>query len=267
MIRELKEKINGEKEFFTSVSKSRFEDLGFAHPSIDIQGAIHSGKQIMHSPYTWMNDVYLDSWNIRHLPQYRKKRQVIKEAVCLEGCSVVDIGCGSGSICLEMARYGANVAGIDLCEESIEIANLAKENARSSIKGSLKYEVANAFEIRRADNSIDAITMVGTIHHLPDASNYIEKIHRMLKTDGKLIILDHNSCIPRFNRYCEGIVSLILPSGYLKYKEKFTLRFFGGIPSKIFSFGCGLMLPNYIPLNLRLKYLFFLIITTHISHP
>lgn len=256
MLKEFNKKIIEEKEYFSKVSKFRFNDLGFSSPYIDIQGAIRAGKQIEHSPYSWSNDSFIDSWYTKYLPQWTIKRQIIKEAVSSDNCSCIDIGCGAGNISLQMARYGANVIGVDLCEESIRIANLAKENAKSSIKGSLDYKIANALDIKLPDNSIDAIIMVATIHHIPDASNYIEKVYKMLKPGGKLIILDHNSNLTRVNGYIEKIFRIIVPAAYLSYKEKFTFLFLGGIRSKIFSFTFGIILPNYIPLKLRLEYLF-----------
>ena len=51
------------------------------------------------------------------------------KANCLNGLSILDIGCGGGLISEPMSRLGANVTGIDASEKNINIAKLhSKKN-------------------------------------------------------------------------------------------------------------------------------------------
>ena len=250
------EKVTGEKAFFSTVSEMRFDDLGFNHPSIDLRRAVKAGKQIVKSPYKWMNDAFYDGWYLKWLPQFRKKRSIINEAVVYDGCIIIDICCGSGSFSLEMAKKGGAVLGLDLCEKSIEIANLAKKNAKKEIKGSLKYEIADIHnKIDEIEGPIDCVTMVAAIHHLPGGEELVEKIYNLLKPGGKLLIIDHFEDVSRLNSTFEQLFTLLIPSGYITLREKMALLFLRGSISKLFLLTFGFLLPNQISFLNRIKYL------------
>ena len=212
----------------------------------------------MHSPYAWMKDAHIDSWDITHLHQWRKKWSIIYEATVKPNSVAVDVGCGTGNIALEMARLGAQVKGIDLCEESIEIANLAKEHAHDSIKGSLDYVIANVYDIEWPDDSLDAITMIATIHHLPHAEEFVAKAHRALRGGGRLLILDHDDAHSRsrWNTRLERIARFLLPTADTPWREKLTMLYRTRDLGRVPSLALWLVLPHHIPLRLRFAWLF-----------
>ena len=68
-------------------------------------------------------------------------------AVCepVEGQNVLDLGCGQGFFCRELARRGARVIGIDIAEQSIVYARRHEERDPLGIV----YEVMSATELSR----------------------------------------------------------------------------------------------------------------------
>jgi len=206
----IKKALKKESEYFTKVSKFRFQDLGFSHPFIDVQAAIKAGKQIMRSPYAEGKDAHIDGWMIKSLPQWHKLQLLVSKAVSKPQAKVIDVGCGAGNIALEMARQGANVTGIDLCQESIRIANLSKKNSQASIKGSLNYSVANINKVNWPDNSLDAIVLVSTIHHLPEVDKFISRVYKSLKQTGCLLIFDHYIIDRKWISHLKGAMFLLL---------------------------------------------------------
>ena len=53
---------------------------------------------------------------------------------------VIELGCGTGWLSLEMARFGAQVVGYDTSSKAIKIANqMKKKNKIKNNFGSLKY--------------------------------------------------------------------------------------------------------------------------------
>src|SRR5689334_14945880 len=48
----------------------------------------------------------------------------VRESVTLRGARVLDLGCGGGLLSEALARDGANVVGIDLARDVLEVAKL-----------------------------------------------------------------------------------------------------------------------------------------------
>jgi glycine/sarcosine N-methyltransferase len=82
--------------------------------------------------------------------------------------SVLDIGCATGTLALELARRGFGVTGIDLDGDMVR---LAAERARAEAS-SAAFEVLDMREVgaRFAGRTFDAVLCLGnTVVHLPDA--------------------------------------------------------------------------------------------------
>ena len=59
------------------------------------------------------------------------------------GARILDVGCGSGYISLELARSGYHVTGIDISSKVIDVAKKTLEtNPFKDGFGSLKYHVS-----------------------------------------------------------------------------------------------------------------------------
>ena len=111
---------------------------------------------------------------------FRVIRSMIRENLSDNG-SVLDIGCGTGyfSRLFKNAKY----VGIDSSEEYVSFANR---------KYGGKFFVMDATKMNFNKNVFDGVLMVSFLHHIPD--NELKKIFsdvkRVLKKDGKLIIID-----------------------------------------------------------------------------
>jgi SAM-dependent methyltransferase len=82
---------------------------------------------------------------------------------------------------MELAALGAEVVGIDLHEESIEIA---KQNCPLA---NAKFEVADA-ETLKVSRQFDVIICSHVIEHLREPKDFVRKIHSLLKNDGIALI-------------------------------------------------------------------------------
>ncbi len=101
------------------------------------------------------------------------------------GLSVLEIGCGVGSDGLQFAKCGAFYTGIDLTEAAV---NLARRNfANSGLRG--EFRVGDAENLEFPDESFDVVYSHGVLHHTPDIERAVHEIHRVLKPNGRAIVM------------------------------------------------------------------------------
>ncbi len=95
----------------------------------------------------------------------------------------VDVGCGGGILSEGLAKQGANVLGIDLSEQLIEIADL--HGLESGIKVQYKILSVEALADREAE-SFDFVTCMEMLEHVPDPESVVRACGRLVKPGGKV---------------------------------------------------------------------------------
>jgi len=105
----------------------------------------------------------------------------------IEGKEILDVGCAAGGLCKKMANMGFKVYGIDVLEDSIEIA---KEFSNSP---NITYEVRDLLKQPFPDNRFDCITFLETIEHVENPGLFLREFHRILRTNGFLILSTPNA--------------------------------------------------------------------------
>ena len=104
---------------------------------------------------------------------------------------ILDVGCGTGFISLELARRGHNVLGLDKNETMVEIAKRSRDKTRDSVNGRLKYDVANFDKWSGTKQSYDVVLFSRVLHDLPKPRNVLLKAHQLLKKHGQLVCLEY----------------------------------------------------------------------------
>jgi ubiquinone/menaquinone biosynthesis C-methylase UbiE len=133
------------------------------------------------------------------------------------GWQVLEVGCSSGWLSLEMARRGARVEGIDVAESAIEIARrYAAENPPS---GSVEYAAVDINYCSLPEGKYDLIVAIGVLHHLVEVEAVLERFQRALRPSGILFVMDALDT-PRPNALIAGALMMLLPT-HLSYREKF----------------------------------------------
>lgn len=133
------------------------------------------------------------------------------------GMRVLEIGCSSGWLSLEMARRGAHVEGVDVAAEAIQIAQ--KYAATNPPRGSVRYEVMDINYTPLPASTYDLIVAVGVLHHLVEVQAVMERVRGALRPGGRLYVKDALDT-PRANALIAGGLSMLLPT-QLSYPEKF----------------------------------------------
>jgi ubiquinone/menaquinone biosynthesis C-methylase UbiE len=105
------------------------------------------------------------------------------------GMSLLDCGCGVGSITLDLAAHVApgQVVGVDMDDGQLDVAR--KEAERRGI-GNIRFEVGNLYELPFEDASFDAVLAHTVLVHLRDQPKALRALRRVLKPGGVICVSD-----------------------------------------------------------------------------
>lgn len=144
------------------------------------------------------------------------RRETIAAARITPGASVLDVGCGTGTLAIaaaKKAKTDGEVHGIDASPEMIELAR--RKAAKKGVAAT--FHVAPIEALPFPDATFDVVLSTFMLHHLPDdvkRAGFAE-VHRVLKPGGHLLAVD----LADGNRTIIGhIIALfghIQPEGYV----------------------------------------------------
>lgn len=120
--------------------------------------------------------------------RYGKEPHILKnlDAIDFDGKRVLEIGLGQGADGEQIARRGAMYNGVDLTEEAVKRTSMRFQLRDLSFE---RIEQASALRLPFADNSFDIVFSHGVLHHIPEIGAAQKEIARVLKTDGKLVVM------------------------------------------------------------------------------
>lgn len=99
---------------------------------------------------------------------------------------IVDIGCGTGTIALELAPHAARLTGIDVSGEMVKIA---RRKASESSAANVEFLQAGVIEGlgRFEPGSVDGVCAYNILHLLSDWRSALQIIHKTLRPGGFFI--------------------------------------------------------------------------------
>jgi SAM-dependent methyltransferase len=165
---------------------------GFAAQLPALMQAFHDKRGVAQNSYsqdlwdgmermsaTWFEHELVDSW-IASLPAVRDK--------LVAGCSVLDVGCGSGRALLRMAKSFAasRFTGYDVSPIAVERANRNAQVAGVATRAS--FEVRDALKGMPAD--FDLVMAFDSLHDMADPLEGLGGLARGLRKDGVLLVLE-----------------------------------------------------------------------------
>ncbi len=126
---------------------------------------------------------YLHYWDGR---EYEHAAEEVAIRRLLKGkkfTHAVDVGGGYGRVCPILKDFSDKVT---LAEPSQQQLDIAKDFLKD--KKDINMVLAQADALPFSDGSIDLVTVIRVIHHLPDPTDEFTEISRVLKSGGYLLI-------------------------------------------------------------------------------
>jgi 2-polyprenyl-6-hydroxyphenyl methylase / 3-demethylubiquinone-9 3-methyltransferase len=111
---------------------------------------------------------------------YLKKRLFEVLELDPHGKTALEIGCGGGMLCEEIARLGFDTVGIDPSQRSLDIAR--DHAARSGL--SVDYQCGTGEGLPYRDKAFDVVFCCDVLEHVRDLPQVISEVSRVLKPGG-----------------------------------------------------------------------------------
>lgn len=119
-------------------------------------------------------------------------RADIADAISLQpGHSVLDVGCGTGTLTLALAQRAGPTGRTEGVDASAEMIAAAQQKANHQ-QIPVRFQVAAAQALPYPDETFDAVATSLMIHHLPaaDRIGVLKQMLRVLRPGGQLVIAE-----------------------------------------------------------------------------
>ncbi len=131
-----------------------------------------------------MREFYEDLW--RDMPDdlvpfaWELRRDFMLDRVSV-GERVLDVGCGEGAFCGELAARGVEPVGVEVAEAAVMRARARHPGLRFELvdpDGRLPFE----------DGSFDVAWASEVIEHVADTARWLSEVRRVLRREGRLLV-------------------------------------------------------------------------------
>jgi 2-polyprenyl-3-methyl-5-hydroxy-6-metoxy-1,4-benzoquinol methylase len=104
----------------------------------------------------------------------------------VKGKRILDVGCGTGTFSIILAKRGAIVCGIDISRLAIEIAQ-KRAMINNVFTDKITFKEMSFYETNFSDASFDLIIGMSALHHANDKNKISKELWRVLKKKGKAV--------------------------------------------------------------------------------
>ena len=122
-------------------------------------------------------------------PAYEAKIQKLKIFLSKESI-VLDIGCGTGTQCDDIAGNVKQVTGIDISRKLLAIAEQRKAERKLE---NVEFLQTSLFDERFQPGSFDVVTAFYVLHFFEDIDAVFKRVHELLKPDG--LFISETACL------------------------------------------------------------------------
>lgn len=141
-----------------------------------------------------MGDTYTHGHHDSVLRSHRSRTAANSAAYLLPhlrpGTSLLDVGCGPGTITIDLAEKVAPgaVVGVDYAQDVIAEADRQRELAATP--SNVRFETGDVYALRFGDSSFDVVHAHQVLQHLSAPVSALEEMRRVLRPGGVLAVRD-----------------------------------------------------------------------------
>jgi ArsR family transcriptional regulator len=100
---------------------------------------------------------------------------------------LADIGCGTGSLTVELARFARKVIGVDLSQEMLR---RARQVTKARELRNVEFRRGDALDLPLETLSVDAAFCVMVLHFLAEPERAVAELCRVTRPGGSVIVVD-----------------------------------------------------------------------------
>ena len=123
---------------------------------------------------------------------YAKNFELVKASIRGKNRRILEVGCGTGFMSLELARMGHNVTAID---RDKYLVNLAERTAGTDpyrkTRGDLTFEIANFSTWPGRPGAYDVVFFSRVLHDMLRPEKVLSKAREQLKDFGRIVCLEY----------------------------------------------------------------------------
>lgn len=150
------------------------------HPTKSQTNSKHTRKADQYNDQTYNYLRYWDGRDYEHTAEEMAIRRLLQG---LHFKHAVDVGGGYGRLCVLLEAYADKVTLAEPSQRQLDIAaDFLKDHPE------VERKLMQAADLKFKDGSIDLLTMIRVVHHLPDPAAELAEIARVLAPEGIAII-------------------------------------------------------------------------------
>jgi len=140
---------------------------------------------------------------------YETKIKKIKSYLSPEHV-VLDIGCGTGTQCGDLASHARQVTGIDISDKLLEIAEQRTADRKLTNVNFLKSSI---FDKRFQPGRYDVVMAFFVLHFFEDLEEVLQRVHELLRPGG--LFISETACLGEKSKIAGQLIRLVGQLGFI----------------------------------------------------
>jgi len=105
----------------------------------------------------------------------------------LPAVDAIDLGCGDGTITVEISRFARRVVGVDVNPRALQAA---RKRAEREHRENVEFKADRIEALSEPDAAFDLAVLSQSLHHMEDPKATLKQAARVLRPGGRLVVVD-----------------------------------------------------------------------------
>jgi len=123
--------------------------------------------------------------------EHEQPDKILRASGVNKNMVVVEVGCGTGFYTLPLAKLVGDEGLVYAVDVSLDMIKLLKKELKKHGQTNIKPVVSEGSSIPLHNNIADMVISINVLHESYDKDAFIKELKRLLKDNGRLLIIDH----------------------------------------------------------------------------